>query len=219
MASHSISRFLSFYWVIFTLCNFASSIRSRILSCRMWVVGTLTSISSSCFQKRVKSTVSSSPRISQYTGPSEPKRKCRISFLPWVGCFAVGSGSWWTSQNSRECGRHSIQGSGQDYWAMMKRVHWVLATRSSNKMQSVNVLLQLYRCGVMRDDSQPFRVLAVLMKGTTNGFPWSTSLWHFCTLFLGFAQTARSILALSWTIGALDHGRSFSTLSNFVNCQ
>ena len=63
------------------------TMRSRV---RMLLGGTLASISSSCLQKRVESTVSRSPRIFQYTGPSEQQKKHSISFLPWVNRFTTG---------------------------------------------------------------------------------------------------------------------------------
>ena len=44
--------------------------------------GSLASVSSNCLQKRVESTVSPSPRIFQYGGSFEQKKKHSISFLP-----------------------------------------------------------------------------------------------------------------------------------------
>ena len=67
----------------------------------------------------------------------------------------------------------------------------------------VNALLQLHLCEVMRDDSQSFRALAVLVKGTMNSFPGSTALCRPLphTLCLDGSEYLRPIVRLLIVVG------------------
>ena len=87
---------------------------------------------------------------------------------------------------------------------MLKRVHWVLTARSSNKVQ---VSTHFFSWTDVKSWRTAFSHLGLLT------FSWRArwtvsheapvSVDHFLTSFLGFARTARNILAPLWMTGVL----------------
>ena len=80
--------------------------------------------------------------------------------------------------------RHIIRGSSQDYCtrSTFHLGQWLRNTLSiggaiKQQYARVNMLLQLCRCEVMRDDSRSFNALALLLKNTANGFLEAPTLW------------------------------------------
>ena len=177
---------------------------------------TLASISSSCLQKKVELTISPSPRIFQYIDPSEQKKERCISFLPWVCPLRNGLRIFIDVTPFKGVVRISVR---YPFFVLGNDEVSSLSVGGTIKPQSANfkVPLQLLWCEVIRDDSWPFKALAFSWRARRTVYlKASISAYHFCIPFLGFAQTAQSILTLLRMTGVPDHDRSFR-LSNFLN--